>query len=523
MKAKSIYTMMLGVFLLASCNNEDTPLQAGQDSDDPAMNLPEGTFVVDYTASTDGAASRSASDMISSLDYLLYESTDGSTYTLAKRVEIPDIDKGKTNWPLIRENMTWAQREALKDTLNTSNSYKAVFVANADASLWDEEVLTGVDDNADFNKARLNLPTQKPFDESNMYFMDVVEVKAPMDGNNYVNQTVLLERVINKIEVKLDDEIASAEDLDAYVTQKLGDFYDTNYVKDDNQGALDKVVWAYMNGIKSFITENLNVLPVPEKAQKKFRDDYIDPDKTRDGQNGDNKTLVIKSINACDDPTCIDDISKRCVKHWLINELKEAFIQRCNWSDIQSVEVIYAKENYPTSIDFYRHYRAEEQTDENVVTKIPSKNGDYCYVWYAFGSNGDESSGLGMVSSVAFKGVDSNFSVSCEKVPGIDLSGGNWNLELVYNPIAAMSVGVADSENPYTRERYNIQNVLSWTWNDFGYRDVVWEESDMIKWVNSLFSESGSENEFTPYTLSLSIPLISIVDVNSWETGKAGN
>ena len=92
MKAKYIYLMMAGAFLLASCNNEDTPLQAGQDSDAPAMNLPEGTFVVDYTASTDGAASRSANGMISSLDYLLYESTDGSTYRLTKRVEIPDID-----------------------------------------------------------------------------------------------------------------------------------------------------------------------------------------------------------------------------------------------------------------------------------------------------------------------------------------------------------------------------------------------------------------------------------------------
>ena len=153
MKAKSIYTVMLGVFLLASCNNEDTPLQAGQDSDAPAMNLPEGTFVVDYTASTDGAASRSASDMISSLDYLLYESTDGSTYTLAKRVEIPDISTD-TAWPLRRETMTWAQREALKDTLNTSNSYKAVFVANADAEkVWDGEiVLTNVDLESDGDK-----------------------------------------------------------------------------------------------------------------------------------------------------------------------------------------------------------------------------------------------------------------------------------------------------------------------------------------------------------------------------------
>ena len=199
MKAKSIYTVMLGVFLLASCNNEDTPLQAGQDSDAPAMNLPEGTFVVDYTASTDGAASRSASDMISSLDYLLYESTDGSTYTLAKRVEIPDISTD-TAWPLRRETMTWAQREALKDTLNTSNSYKAVFVANADAEkVWDGEiVLTNVDLESDFTEARLNLPTQKSFDASNMYFMDVVEINENRNqaDKSSLNKQILLERVI---------------------------------------------------------------------------------------------------------------------------------------------------------------------------------------------------------------------------------------------------------------------------------------------------------------------------------------
>ena len=516
MKAKSIYTVMLGVFLLASCNNEDTPLQAGQDSDAPAMNLPEGTFVVDYTASTDGAASRSASDMISSLDYLLYESTDGSTYTLAKRVEIPDISTD-TAWPLRRETMTWAQREALKDTLNTSNSYKAVFVANADAEkVWDGEiVLTNVDLESDFTEARLNLPTQKSFDASNMYFMDVVEINENRNqaDKSSLNKQILLERVINKIEVKLDDEIASAEDLDAYVTQKLGDFYDANYVKDDNQGALDKVVWAYMGDISSDIT-GVDGITREDKAKKEFRDKFINPD--------DKRKAVVESIKVCSEPSCTAD--NYCVKHWLINEMKSIFILHCNWTDIQSVDVEYDKANYPTSIDFYKFYRAESQNDNISVTAL--KVEDNSYIWYTFGTNGDDTSALGKVSSLKFKDDKGSelFSSSCGKIPGTNLSGGNWNLELVYNPIAAMSVGVADSENPYTREEYNIQNVLGWTWDDGNFEyGPYWTKAKMIKWVNSLFSESESESEFTPYTLSLSIPLISIVDVNSWETGKAGN
>ena len=517
MKAKYIYLMMAGAFLLASCNNEDTPLQAGQDSDAPAMNLPEGTFVVDYTASTDGAASRSANGMISSLDYLLYESTDGSTYRLTKRVEIPDIDKGKTNWPLIRENMTWAQREALKDTLNTSNSYKAVFVANADAEkVWNgETVLTNVDLGSDFTAARLNLPTTKPFDESNMYFMDVVEINENRNqaDKGSLNKQILLERVINKIEVKLDEEIASAEDLDAYVTQKLGDFYDANYVKDDNQGALDKVVWAYMGDISSKITNLGAGISTTNKAKKDFRDKFINPD--------DKRKAVVESIKVCSESSpCTAD--NYCVKHWLINKMKLIFMLHCNWTDIQSVDVEYDKADYPTSIDFYKFYRAESQNDNISVTAL--KVEDNSYIWYTFGTNGDNTSSLGKVSSLKFKDNKGSevFSSSCGKIPGTNLSGGNWSLELVYNPIAAMSVGVADPENPYTREQYNIQNVLGWTWKEFGY-DLVWTEEKMIKWVNSLFSESESESKFTPYTLSLSIPLISIVDVDSWETGKAGN
>ena len=301
--------------------------------------------------------------------------------------------------------------------------------------------------------------------------------------------------------------------MDAYVTQKLGDFYDANYVKDDNQGALDKVVWAYMGDISSKITNLGAGISTTNKAKKDFRDKFINPD--------DKRKAVVESIKVCSESSpCTAD--NYCVKHWLINKMKLIFMLHCNWTDIQSVDVEYDKADYPTSIDFYKFYRAESQNDNISVTAL--KVEDNSYIWYTFGTNGDNTSSLGKVSSLKFKDNKGSevFSSSCGKIPGTNLSGGNWSLELVYNPIAAMSVGVADPENPYTREQYNIQNVLGWTWKEFGY-DLVWTEEKMIKWVNSLFSESESESKFTPYTLSLSIPLISIVDVDSWETGKAGN
>ena len=108
-----------------------------------------GKVVVDYTLDADAPASRadgsetnspetSSSSPIRSLTYLLYEKngTDeaDNVYTLVKRREIRDITE-KTQWPMRRENMTWNQREDLKDTLDRASVYKVVFVANADAKL----------------------------------------------------------------------------------------------------------------------------------------------------------------------------------------------------------------------------------------------------------------------------------------------------------------------------------------------------------------------------------------------------
>ena len=517
MKAKYIYLMMAGAFLLASCNNEDTPLQAGQDSDAPAMNLPEGTFVVDYTVSTDGAASRSANGMISSLDYLLYESTDGSTYRLTKRVEIPDISTD-TAWPLTRANMTWAQREALKDTLNTSNSYKAVFVANAKHDLWDEDVLTGVDDNANFNEARLNLPS-KPFDESNMYFMDVVEINENRNqaDKSSLNKQILLERVINKIEVKLDDVLTSS-DRDAYLIEKLGEFYDANYVKTDNSGELDKVVWSYIKALDDKLTRLGNTdLEANYNATNYFKTTYM--------QSDDKKKLIVNSISSCNKEECTVE-NPLCVRQLFIETMMPLFIEACNaWSDVESIQINYEANSYSQAIDFTLSTKNESQEGKTLTAQ---KEGENSYVFYTFGNNeiGMEQTLNKIKSLVLCYNNDTQTDLSLEVgvIPGNTYTQGNRHFVLAYDPISLMEISTTDNFT-YTQSDYNLQTVLGWDWNEDGFEegwsvsDTNWTTDDTKNWLNKGLDAAGISGTYDEMTLELQIPKVKIV--NNWITDEA--
>ena len=130
MKIHYIGALLLCIGWMTSC--EDERFDTGKTA------MPDGQFIVDYTADT-GTSTRALSEdvpagkRINSLTYLLY-SEEG---TLLKRREVPGLDKDTEKWPLTRDNMTWEQREALKDTLETNTTYHAVFIANIDSTeLW---------------------------------------------------------------------------------------------------------------------------------------------------------------------------------------------------------------------------------------------------------------------------------------------------------------------------------------------------------------------------------------------------
>lgn len=125
---KKVVGLLAGLCLCAGCENEIP--------EPTASVVSAGKFVVDYTTAA-GAATRVIHEnqpkgvRINSLTYLLY-SEEG---TLEKRREIPGLDTDGESWPLRRENMSWEQREALKDTLSQGETYHAVFVANIDSAV----------------------------------------------------------------------------------------------------------------------------------------------------------------------------------------------------------------------------------------------------------------------------------------------------------------------------------------------------------------------------------------------------
>ena len=173
------------VLMLGATSCEKEILDNGQAA---GIALADGQFIVEYSGEPRTRAiseNLSKGARINSLTYLLYQDAgtgDMANATLVKRREIPDLKGHGENWPLTRENMTWEQREALKDTLSVGNTYYAVFVANADALLWgganEESPLKKADlptaegDPAPtYGEAYLQLSSEKPFDDYNMFYL----------------------------------------------------------------------------------------------------------------------------------------------------------------------------------------------------------------------------------------------------------------------------------------------------------------------------------------------------------------
>ena len=165
-----------------------------------------GQFVVDYTAEA-GAATRAIQEnqpkgvRINSLTYLLYNS-EGH---LEKRREIPGLEGDAERWPLQRDNMSWEQREALKDTLFQDATYHVVFVANIDSAIcqWrDEEgaLWSPLRETEAYSTVHLQMPYQ-PFTDRNMFYVftkDVHSTDQDADRENPYSCPVVLRRVVTR-------------------------------------------------------------------------------------------------------------------------------------------------------------------------------------------------------------------------------------------------------------------------------------------------------------------------------------
>ncbi len=202
-----LWMAFAGLLLCTGCSEETLPA----DKITPVR----GQVIVDYTVGEGQTRSvsheaLSAYQRIKSLTYLLYDNEG----IFVKKREIPGIsDMAEGDWPMKRSTMTWAQREALKDTLEQGRTYTAVFIANADPSLFnDEEVLhlttteEGETTYVALDEVYLSLPTTTAFNDHNMFYLCVKQITSDgYDRDTHCDCPITLQRIVSRTDFFSDD------------------------------------------------------------------------------------------------------------------------------------------------------------------------------------------------------------------------------------------------------------------------------------------------------------------------------
>ena len=176
--------------------------------------------------------------------------------------------------------MTWEQREALKDTLQTWGNYQVVFVANAvyPASGENEDAgisyITGKDS---YQTLALQMPAQ-PFSADNMFYLFSSEIKKgdDTDRDHPLNCPVTLKRVVSCVElqrIQITEPEQDAYLKDAYLKERTGKLYDLLI---GDQGAIATSVQEQLNALADAIQakagESSESYPDLEDFLKNIRD-----------------------------------------------------------------------------------------------------------------------------------------------------------------------------------------------------------------------------------------------------------
>ena len=250
--------------------------------------LSEGSFVVDYSGEITTRAIKdnaTKGERINSLTYLLYqwsidENGKGEGVLLKSR-EIPGLNGSDEKWPLTRENMSWEQREALKDTLSVGGEYRAVFIANIARGLWNGERY--LKDSTSYSTAYLQLPAE-PFADNNMFYLSTAEIDGTIASREEpVNCPIVLNRVVTRTdwwferlpEVSFPEgniDLGSAYPLYPCEVDKNIQSYLYNSIyslvsKEMDGGVQDEVVEetkAMLSSVKEYCTEKANAIKIEE-------------------------------------------------------------------------------------------------------------------------------------------------------------------------------------------------------------------------------------------------------------------
>lgn len=369
-----------------------------------------GKVVVDYTLDADAPASRadgsetyspetSSSSPIRSLTYLLYEKngTDAAVYTLVKRREIRDITE-ETQWPMTRENMTWNQREDLKDTLDRSSEYKVVFVANADAKLHNnKQVLFNASLDVEtpegekpqepllsFTDAYLKMP-QEAFTDDNLFYVTTTDFKS-LEGADYVNQSLNLKRVVARTELSC---IANVPGSTAVKARLETYFYPQ--IKESDVSSADETIMAQI--CNNYTTSVTSLLADEQNLCGSYAD-YIIPAPEGEGSVTCKNKLgdLLESLQ--NQPQEFESAVKVEVLEQLTKNLmptendNSSFSKQYAWKDASEVRITFSSCTDKVGLD--GTYRKAEGTDP-ITWTVPVENGRINLTTFGTGGTGDAS------------------------------------------------------------------------------------------------------------------------------------
>lgn len=223
-------------------------------ADTAGIVVPEGySMVIMGESQTGTRAVNGASDRISHLQYLLYERQDDGIYKLYNKMVVFN-SAGSKNWPY----------DAQIEILPKGKSWKVVFLGNMSKSLFGayqtEEVLTGVDDNANYDDARIHLP-QVEFAAQTMFHLAENDFTTH-NGDATVEVPITLKRIVSRHDIYQE----GSNDMVTYYTETLKDkLYNDIFIGNESvfryqlkETVLKEIIWPFTCAGLFAITEPEN-------------------------------------------------------------------------------------------------------------------------------------------------------------------------------------------------------------------------------------------------------------------------
>ena len=426
MKVKHILLIALWLSavcsLFTACNDDEQPWNPEISDSEDLLIAGKGQFFVSY-GTMDDAFTRALSDnklapneRISSLHYFVY---DKGTGNLIKKRQIRGIGPN-THWPIgNRDSMSWELRQDLQDTLMSGPTYRILFIANIDSTLFGEKHPSVFRDIEKYESAKILLP-QVPFRDNNMYYLWEDSLKA--DANTTIKRNdVLLRRLVTRTDVKR----IKIPDLDKY----LGDLIAKDlYVEETINTAFNKHLDNFCTDLDTKMT---GIAKVYQDHAKKMAT-YLRRIEVRKQLYNSFKSKVTEKYITAIKAGSFKDRTK-------------------DWSLVKSVKLNYLSKSRYNALSFDREGLYLDDWNVQSEEELPIENGRFSIV-----SFWGHSQGFNELQLMDFSdGKTSMFQLNATSFPKIKDMNRWYNVTC--NPIAKVKV---EEETAMYNEDIDIEEIL---------------------------------------------------------------